>query len=72
MLNDPYESVVLFLSVLVVNYVVSDGKSNWLEGFILMMLYVLIAVSFWYYPGSDPLESLGASIPRGNCPGSTV
>ncbi|CAE6497566.1 unnamed protein product, partial [Rhizoctonia solani] len=48
LLNDPFESVVLFLSVLVVNYVVSDGKSNWLEGFILMMLYVIIAVAFWY------------------------
>lgn len=72
LLNDPFESVVLFLSVLVVNYVVSDGKSNWLEGFILMMLYVLVAVSFWYYPGSDPLEALGTSIPRGTCAGSTV
>lgn len=40
MLNDPFESVVLFLSVLVVNYVVSDGKSNWLEGFILLSEYI--------------------------------
>jgi len=72
LLNDPFESVVLFLSVLVVNYVVSDGKSNWLEGFILMMLYVLVAVSFWYYPGSDPLEALGSSIPRGACAAATV
>jgi len=36
LLFDPYESVALFLSVLTVNYVVQDGKSNWLEGFILM------------------------------------
>ncbi|GAB1522949.1 hypothetical protein RhiTH_006077 [Rhizoctonia solani] len=67
LLNDPFESVVLFLSVLVVNYVVSDGKSNWLEGFILMMLYVIIAVSFWYYPGSNPLADLGSSINLGGC-----
>ncbi|CAE6465827.1 unnamed protein product [Rhizoctonia solani] len=67
MLNDPFESVVLFLSVLVVNYVVSDGKSNWLEGFILMMLYVIIAVAFWYYPGSNPLADLGNSINLGGC-----
>ena len=26
----------LLPSVLVVNYVVQDGKSNWLEGFVLM------------------------------------
>ncbi|KAG8731841.1 hypothetical protein FRC11_002022 [Ceratobasidium sp. 423] len=67
MLNDPFESVALFLSVLVVNYVVSDGKSNWLEGFILMMLYVIIAVAFWYYPGSNPLADLGSSINLGGC-----
>ncbi|KAJ2917388.1 hypothetical protein MD484_g3021, partial [Candolleomyces efflorescens] len=54
LLFDPYESVALFLSVLTVNYVVQDGKSNWLEGFILMCLYVILAVTFWFYPGSDP------------------
>jgi len=54
LLFDPFESIVLFLSVLTVNYVVQDGKSNWLEGMILMCLYTIIAVVFWYYPVSDP------------------
>jgi hypothetical protein len=27
-----------------------DGRSNWLEGFILMMVYLIIAVSFFFYP----------------------
>ena len=40
MLFDPFESIVLFLSVLTVNYVVQDGKSNWLEGMILICLCV--------------------------------
>ncbi|KAG0657444.1 hypothetical protein C6P46_006520 [Rhodotorula mucilaginosa] len=55
LLFDPFESVTLFLSVLIVNYTIQDGRSNWLEGFLLMMVYVIIAVSFWYYPtgGSD-------------------
>ncbi len=26
--------------------------SNWLEGMILMCLYVILAVVFWYYPGA--------------------
>jgi len=56
LLFDPYESVALFLSVLTINYVVQDGKSNWLEGFILMGLYVILAVTFWYYPGSGDLR----------------
>jgi len=54
LLFDPLESIVLFLSVLTVNYVVQDGKSNWLEGMILMCLYLILGVVFWYYPGSDP------------------
>ncbi|KAJ8592050.1 calcium/proton exchanger [Rhizopogon salebrosus TDB-379] len=53
LLFDPLESVVLFLSVITVNYVVQDGKSNWLEGMILMCLYLILAVTFWYYPGTS-------------------
>lgn len=53
LLFDPLESIVLFLSVLTVNYVVQDGKSNWLEGMILMCLYMILIVTFWYYPGTQ-------------------
>ncbi|KAH7925491.1 hypothetical protein BV22DRAFT_1064850 [Leucogyrophana mollusca] len=53
LLFDPFESVVLYISVQTMSYVVADGKSNWLEGIILICLYVIIAVSFWYYPGSN-------------------
>lgn len=60
LLFDPFESVVLFLSVLTVNYVVQDGKSNWLEGMILMCLYVIVGVTFWFYPGSDPAGLLAS------------
>ncbi|KAL1700241.1 hypothetical protein EV121DRAFT_264313 [Schizophyllum commune] len=48
---DPFNDMIS--SVLVVNYVVQDGKSNWLEGFILMCLYVILGVTFWFYPGSN-------------------
>ncbi|KAL0954849.1 hypothetical protein HGRIS_003788 [Hohenbuehelia grisea] len=53
LLFDPYESITMFLAVLVVNYVVQDGKSNWLEGMVLMCLYVILGVTFWFYPGSN-------------------
>ena len=33
------------------NYTTQDGKSNWLEGVLLMCLYLILAVMFWYYPG---------------------
>ncbi|KAH9945377.1 Sodium/calcium exchanger protein-domain-containing protein [Epithele typhae] len=53
LLFDPFQSVVLYISVTTMSSVVADGKSNWLEGVILICLYVVIAVSFWFYPGSN-------------------
>ncbi|KAF8447180.1 Sodium/calcium exchanger protein-domain-containing protein [Boletus edulis BED1] len=52
---DPLQSIVLFLSVLTVNYTIQDGKSNWLEGTILICLYSIVCVTFWFYPGAEPL-----------------
>ncbi|KAF7330512.1 hypothetical protein MVEN_02490700 [Mycena venus] len=52
MLFDPFESIALFLAVITVNYVVQDGKSNWLEGMILMSLYIILGTTFFFYPGT--------------------
>jgi len=59
LLFDPFESIVLYISVHVMSYVVGDGKSNWLEGAILICFYINIAVSFWFYPGSTYSSTLG-------------
>jgi Ca2+:H+ antiporter len=60
---DPFESAALFLSVVTVNYVIADGKSNWLEGAILMVLYLIIAICVFFYSGecwmSPPFKLLG-------------
>lgn len=56
LLFDPFESVALFLAVITVNYTIADGKSNWLEGMILMCLYVIIATVFWFYPPNTTLQ----------------
>lgn len=52
---DPFEAVTLLLAVLTVNYVVADGKSNWLEGLVLMILYVIIGTTVYFYAGSEPI-----------------
>ncbi|EJT98206.1 calcium/proton exchanger [Dacryopinax primogenitus] len=59
MLFDPFESLSLFLAVMVVSYTVQDGRSNWLEGMILMCVYVILALCFFFYPGYDPTTYLG-------------
>ncbi|EED11843.1 conserved hypothetical protein [Talaromyces stipitatus ATCC 10500] len=47
--GDGFQVVVLFMAVLLVNYLIADGKSNWLEGILLMTLYIIIAISGWLY-----------------------
>ncbi|KAF8486151.1 Sodium/calcium exchanger protein-domain-containing protein [Russula ochroleuca] len=59
LLFDPFESIVLYISVHIMTNVVADGKSNWLEGAILICFYINIAVSFWFYPGSTYSSTLG-------------
>ncbi|CAE6493797.1 unnamed protein product [Rhizoctonia solani] len=53
LINDPVDSAILFMSVLVLNYVVNDGRSNWFEGIILLTLYTIFAIALWYYPGRN-------------------
>ncbi|KAI1334564.1 Calcium/proton exchanger [Xylariaceae sp. FL0016] len=47
---ETFETVAFGLSVLVVIYTVQDGKSNYLEGAMLMGLYIMIAVAFFVTP----------------------
>jgi len=49
---DTFSTIVLFLSVILVSYCVSDAKSNWLEGCFLMLAYTIFALAAWYLPAS--------------------
>ncbi|CAG8102274.1 unnamed protein product [Penicillium nalgiovense] len=50
---DGFQVIVLFMSVLLVNYLIGDGKSHWLEGVLLMMMYLIIALAAWYVVVTD-------------------
>lgn len=54
-----FDAAVLILAILVVGGFLRDGKSNYLEGALCFLVYVLIAVAAFYYP--NPLESEEAS-----------
>ncbi|POR36239.1 Vacuolar calcium ion transporter [Tolypocladium paradoxum] len=47
---DNFQVAVMFVAVLLTNYLIGDGKSHWLEGFLLMCLYAITAVCSFYYP----------------------
>ena len=53
---DGFQITVLFVAVLLVNYLIQDGKSHWLEGVLLMTLYIIIAVAAWFCKFSPPRD----------------
>ena len=55
-----FETVVFFLSVLVVNYLISDGYSNYLEGAMCLGTYFIIAIAFYVCP--DNAGDIGTNI----------
>ena len=41
------ETAATFMSVLVANFILNDGKTNWLEGVMLLACYTILAFSFF-------------------------
>jgi Ca2+:H+ antiporter len=56
-----FETVCLFVSAFIVNFLVLDGRSNYLEGALLCAAYVIIAVAAFFYPGSNDQSNLGGN-----------
>lgn len=44
------ETVSAFLAVLIVNSIAADGKSNWLEGAMLLSSYCVLGAAFLFHP----------------------
>ncbi|EDR14390.1 uncharacterized protein LACBIDRAFT_187790 [Laccaria bicolor S238N-H82] len=42
-----FETIILFVSVILVNTLIQDGKSNYMEGLMLLSLYFVISLAFW-------------------------
>jgi Ca2+:H+ antiporter len=49
-----FELIAIVLAIFIVNLVVNDGESNWLEGIQLLAAYLIIAIAFYLHP---PLSS---------------
>jgi Ca2+:H+ antiporter len=44
----PFEVIAVFASVLIVNEISTDGRCNWFEGAQLVIMYLIIAVLFYF------------------------
>ncbi len=58
---DVFQSVVLILAILVVGGFLRDGKSNYLEGSLCVLVYVLVAVAAYCYNPPNPEISSSAA-----------
>ncbi len=47
---NPFELVAVAVSVFIANSISSDGKSNWLEGTLLLAAYVVLGFAFYFHP----------------------
>ena len=56
-----FETVSLFVSAFIVNFLVLDGRSNYLEGALLIAAYVIIAVAAFFYPDSGEQSTIGGA-----------
>lgn len=47
---NPFELVAVAVSVVIANSVSSDGRSDWLEGTLLLATYVVLGLAFYFHP----------------------
>lgn len=59
-----FETMVFFISVLIVNYLIQDGKSNYLEGAMCIGIYAIIALAFYIYPDNAAGDITGEVVKR--------
>jgi Ca2+:H+ antiporter len=47
---NPFELVAVMVSVAIANSISSDGRSNWLEGTLLLAAYLVLGFAFYFHP----------------------
>ncbi len=59
----PLEVIAIVMAVYVTRNLVYDGESTWLEGLILVGVYILFGIAFLHHPGTEPTNPLMAPPP---------
>jgi Ca2+:H+ antiporter len=50
---NPFELVAVALAVWITNSISADGRSNWLEGTLLLATYIILGLAFYFHPVMD-------------------
>src|SRR5277367_2961360 len=62
-----FETISLFASAFIVNFLLIDGRSNYLEGALLMAAYVIIALAAFFYPTCNLSVESGPADASSSC-----
>ena len=54
-----FEVITVGLGVLIVCLVAVDGESNWMEGVLLLAVYLIFAMAFFFMPANMPIVQIG-------------
>jgi Ca2+:H+ antiporter len=54
LLFTPFEVITVWLAGAIVTMVAADGESNWMEGVLLLAVYVIFALAFFFLPAHLP------------------
>lgn len=46
----PFELLAIAIAVVITNSISTDGRSNWLEGVLLLVTYAVVAAAFYFHP----------------------
>jgi Ca2+:H+ antiporter len=49
----PAEVLAVFVAVLISGQIASDGESNWLEGILLLSVYLILGIVFFFLPDAE-------------------
>ncbi|MCA9296547.1 MAG: calcium/proton exchanger [Phycisphaerales bacterium] len=52
----PFEVIGVIVAVAVVAMIAHDGQSHWMEGVMLLAVYVILSIAFWYLPEPAVVE----------------
>ncbi|KAI1435536.1 Sodium/calcium exchanger protein-domain-containing protein [Xylaria sp. CBS 124048] len=55
-----FETVSLFVSAFIINFLILDGRSNYLEGALLVATYVIIGTIAFFYPEGSEANDLSS------------
>jgi Ca2+:H+ antiporter len=59
----PLELIAIVMAIYLTRILTYDGESNWLEGLMLIGVYILFGIGFLYHPNTEPPNPLIPSSP---------